>query len=64
MKKNKQGIIDFYENKTILVTGTTGFVGKVILEKLLFILKNIKIIVIIRAKVNIIINLIYRKGLM
>jgi fatty acyl-CoA reductase len=25
----------FYENKTILLTGTTGFVGKVVLEKLL-----------------------------
>jgi fatty acyl-CoA reductase len=25
----------FYKNKTILITGTTGFVGKVVLEKIL-----------------------------
>jgi fatty acyl-CoA reductase len=28
-------ISDYYTGKSILVTGTTGFVGKVILEKLL-----------------------------
>jgi len=28
------GIRDFYKGKTILLTGTTGFVGKVILEKI------------------------------
>jgi len=28
------GIRDFYKDKTILLTGTTGFVGKVILEKI------------------------------
>jgi len=28
-------IPDFYRGKTILLTGTTGFVGKVILEKIL-----------------------------
>lgn len=28
-------ISDFYRGKTILLTGTTGFVGKVILEKIL-----------------------------
>jgi len=32
---NSLNIKEFYRNKTILVTGTTGFVGKVILEKLL-----------------------------
>ncbi len=52
MQNSKIDIIDFYKNKTVLVTGTTGFVGKVILEKLLNSLENIKIIVIIRGKVN------------
>lgn len=32
----KLGIIDFYRKKTVLITGTTGFVGKVILEKMLY----------------------------
>jgi len=26
---------DFYKNKTILITGGTGFIGKVLVEKLL-----------------------------
>jgi alcohol-forming fatty acyl-CoA reductase len=34
-QRNDLNIREFYRNKTILVTGTTGFVGKVILEKLL-----------------------------
>jgi thioester reductase-like protein len=33
-----------------LVTGTTGFVGKVILEKMLYSLPDIEIIVLIRGK--------------
>jgi alcohol-forming fatty acyl-CoA reductase len=32
----------FYSNKTILVTGTTGFVGKVVLEKILRTCPNFK----------------------
>lgn len=28
-------IRDFYRNKAILITGTTGFIGKVVLEKLM-----------------------------
>ena len=28
-------IKEFYKNKTIMITGCTGFIGKVILEKLL-----------------------------
>lgn len=28
-------ISDYYRNKTILITGVTGFIGKVLLEKLL-----------------------------
>lgn len=35
-------VIDFYENKTILITGVTGFIGKVLLEKLLRQCSNVK----------------------
>ena len=34
----------FYEGKTILITGSTGFVGKVILEKVLRSFSNVKTI--------------------
>ena len=34
----------FYQNKTILLTGTTGFVGKVVLEKLLRTCPNFELI--------------------
>ena len=41
----------FYEGKCVLITGCTGFVGKVILEKLLFALPQIqRIYTIIRPK--------------
>jgi fatty acyl-CoA reductase len=41
----------FYENKTILLTGTTGFVGKVVLEKLLRTCPNFKrIYLMVRSK--------------
>jgi thioester reductase-like protein len=40
---------EFYQNKTILITGSTGFVGKVFLEKILYEFPNIeKVYVIIR----------------
>lgn len=29
------GIKEFYAGKTILITGVTGFVGKVVLEKII-----------------------------
>jgi thioester reductase-like protein len=32
----------FYENKTILLTGVTGFVGKVLLEKFVRVMPNFK----------------------
>lgn len=42
---------DFYKGKTILLSGTTGFVGKVILEKILRSLTDIKrIYVMVRPK--------------
>ena len=44
-------IKDFYKDKTILLTGTTGFVGKVVLEKFIRTLPNFKrIYVMIRPK--------------
>lgn len=33
---------NFYADKTILITGATGFLGKVVLEKILRDLPNIK----------------------
>ena len=35
-------IKEFYSDKTIFITGTTGFVGKVVLEKILRSLGNFK----------------------
>ncbi len=35
-------IKEFYKDKTIFITGTTGFVGKVVLEKILRSLANFK----------------------
>jgi fatty acyl-CoA reductase len=44
-------VIDAYKNRNILVTGTTGFLGKVLLEKLLYALPMVnRIYVLIRAK--------------
>ena len=44
-------IIEFYRDKTIFVTGCTGFVGKVVLEKLLRSIPLVrKIYVMVRAK--------------
>ena len=44
-------IKEYYCGKTILVTGTTGFLGKVLLEKLLYSLPDVETIyVLIRSK--------------
>lgn len=44
-------ITGFYRNKTIFITGTTGFVGKVVLEKILRSLGDFKkIYVMVRPK--------------
>ena len=48
--KTGLGVKEFYENKTILITGCTGFVGKVVLEKILRSLSFRRIYVMIRPK--------------
>lgn len=46
-------ISSFYDNKKILITGVTGFVGKVLLEKFLWSLPNTdKFFLLIRNKVK------------
>ena len=50
---NGLGIKEFYSGKTILITGTTGFLGKVVLEKIIRVIPDFKkIFVMIRAKKN------------
>nr|GFC85725.1 fatty acyl-CoA reductase 3 [Tanacetum cinerariifolium] len=45
-----ESIIEYLENKTILVTGTTGFLGKIFVEKILRVQPNIKkLFLLIRA---------------
>lgn len=51
MRNQKVGIKSFYKDKTIFLTGTTGFVGKVVLEKILRSLNEIKkIYIMVRPK--------------
>ena len=46
-------IKEFYRDKVIVLTGTTGFVGKVVLEKFLRSLSSFKkLYVMVRAKKN------------
>jgi len=45
------GVIQFYEGQNIFVTGTSGFLGKVLLEKLLRACPNVgNIFVLVRPK--------------
>ena len=47
----EEGIVSkFYENKTVFITGATGFMGKVLVEKLLRSTKVRKIYLLIRPK--------------
>ncbi|XP_062711544.1 fatty acyl-CoA reductase 1-like [Aedes albopictus] len=51
MDVNKNiGVIEFYQDSTILITGATGFTGQVLLEKILRSLKPRKIYVLVREK--------------
>jgi len=46
-------IVDFYQNKSIFLTGASGFVGKVLVEKLLRTCPNLdKIYILLRSKKN------------
>jgi FlaA1/EpsC-like NDP-sugar epimerase len=48
---NSSEIIEFYKNKSIFITGATGFLGKALIEKLLRSCNEIKsIYVLIRVK--------------
>lgn len=42
--------VRFYDQKSILITGTTGFVAKVLLEKILRVLDVRCVYILIRAK--------------
>ena len=35
MSELDSGIADYYKNKSVFITGATGFIGKVLIEKLL-----------------------------
>nr|XP_012216364.1 PREDICTED: putative fatty acyl-CoA reductase CG5065 [Linepithema humile] len=51
MDKKKSEIQSYYKNKTIFFTSASGFMGKVLLEKLLYSCSEIdKIYIIIRSK--------------
>ncbi|XP_019876284.2 fatty acyl-CoA reductase wat [Aethina tumida] len=43
-------IQQFYENSTVFVTGATGFIGRLVVEKLLRVVDNIKIYILVRPK--------------
>ena len=44
-------ILDFYSNKNVFITGVTGYLGKVVLEKIIRSITNIGIVyVLIRPK--------------
>lgn len=45
------GIQEFYKNKTIFITGASGFMGKVLLEKMLYSCSDLKeIFILMRPK--------------
>lgn len=46
-----EGIANFYKDKTIFLTGGSGFMGKVLLEKLLYSCSDLKqIMILMRPK--------------
>ncbi|CAH1381806.1 unnamed protein product, partial [Tenebrio molitor] len=49
-KMSPSKILDFYENQSVFITGGAGFIGKVLIEKLLRSTKVATIYVLIRAK--------------
>lgn len=51
MPEEKSEILDFFDGTSVFITGATGFLGRLILEKLLRTCKGIKrIYILIRAK--------------
>lgn len=53
MASNLNSVQEFYKDKTIFITGGSGFMGKVLIEKLLYSCSDLKeIIVLMRAKRN------------
>ena len=55
-------IVDQYRGKNILITGTTGFLGKVLLEKFLYSLPDIGVIfILIRRKKGLDLNERFKK---
>jgi alcohol-forming fatty acyl-CoA reductase len=45
------GIVNFYKDKTIFITGGSGFMGKVLVEKLLYSCSDLKqIMILMRPK--------------
>lgn len=53
MTSQKSEIKEFYRDKTVLITGTTGFVGKTLLEKMIRAFPDIKrIYLLIRPRKN------------
>ena len=59
------GIKEFYKGKTIFLTGTTGFVGKVVLEKIIRSLPDFKkLFVMVRAKKNMTVGERFEKSIL
>lgn len=53
MASNLNSVQEFYENKSIFVTGGSGFMGKVLIEKLLYSCSDLReIIILMRPKKN------------
>ena len=51
---NSLKVVEFYKDKTVLLTGCTGFLGKIILEKFLRSCPDVKkIFVMVRPKRNV-----------
>ena len=51
MAANKISLVDFYAGQTIFITGASGFMGKVLLEKILYSFPNLnKVYIMMRPK--------------